>query len=175
MAETTKKFLDLTGLTIYDGKIKEKIAKDIKVVQDDLDTRKVKDTADSTTITWSKAENGTYTASVAGNVVIDAEYQTVKMKAENSAAAWTKFLAGSSVVYPTGITPVLKDLATTTSVTKAISDGDEATLNAAKSYADGLADNYADAVHTHVIADFRVVSSIATLTSPVVGDTVSFT
>ena len=153
MAETTKKFLDLTGLTIYDGKIKEKIAKDIKVVKDDLDTRKVKDIANSTTITWSKAENGTYTGSVTGDVVIDGEYQTVKMKAENSAAAWTKFLTGSSVAYPNGITPVLKHLATTTSVTKAISDGDEATLNPAKSYADGLADNYADAVHTHVIAD----------------------
>ena len=132
MAET-KKFLDLTGLTIYDGKIKEKIAADIKVVKDDLDTRKVKDTADSTTITWSKVD-GTYTASVKGVVLDNADYTDVKMKAENSAAAWNKFLTGSSVVYPTGITPVLKDLATKAETSDA--------LASAKSYADGLASNY---------------------------------
>ena len=142
MAETTKKFLDLTGLQKYDELLKAKVAADIKVVQDDLNTRKVKDTADSTTITWSKAENGTYTASVAGNVVVDAEYQTVKTKATQSAAAWTKFLEGTTGLYPNNVTPGLKDLATTASVTKAVSDGDATTLASAKSYADGLASNY---------------------------------
>ena len=134
MAETTKKFLDLTGLQKYDELLKAKVAKDIKAVQDDLDTRKVKDTADSTTITWAKAENGTYTASVAGDVVVDAEYQTVKTKATQSAAAWTKFLDGSEAVYPDGITPGLKDLATKAETNNALTE--------AKSYADGLAVNY---------------------------------
>ena len=153
MAETTKKFLDFTGLQKYDELLKAKVAADIKVVKDDLDTRKVKDTANSDTITWSKGADGTYTASVAGNVVVDAEYQTVKTKATNSAAAWTKFLAGSNVAYPDGITPALKDLATTASVEKAIDDGDSSTLASAKSYADSLAGNYAPASHTHTIAD----------------------
>lgn len=137
MAENTKKFLDFTGLQKYDKLLKDKVAADIKVVQDDLDTRKVKDTADSTTITWSKVD-GTYTASVKGDVVVDAEYQTVKTKATQSAAAWTKFLNGSNVAYPDGITPELKDLATTESV----NTKDAETLASAKSYADGLAVNY---------------------------------
>lgn len=153
MAETTKKFLDFTGLQKYDELLKAKVAADIKVVKDDLDTRKVKDTANSDTITWSKGSDGTYTASVAGDVVIDGEYQSVKTNATNSAAAWSKFLAGSDAAYPNGITPALKDLATTASVTKAISDGDATTLASAKSYANSLADNYAAAQHTHAIAD----------------------
>ena len=152
MAET-KKFLDFTGLQKYDKLLKDKVAADIKVVQDDLDTRKVKDTADSASITWSKVD-GTYTASVAGDVVVDAEYETVvKANANNSAAAWTKFLEGTTGLYPNNVTPGLKDLATTASVTKAISDGDDKTLASAKSYADGLAGNYAAAQHTHAIAD----------------------
>ena len=141
-----KKFLDFTGLQKYDELLKAKVAKDIKAVQDDVNTRKVKDTANSGTITWSKAENGTYTASVTGDVVVDAEYQTVKTKATNSAAAWTKFLDGSNVAYPDGITPGLKDLATTASVNKAISDGDSSTLAAAKSYVDGKVDGKFDTV-----------------------------
>ena len=149
MAETTKKFLDFTGLQKYDELLKAKVAADIKVVQDDLDTRKVKDTADSTTITWSKAENGTYTASVKGVVLDDTNYADVKTKATQSAAAWTKFLEGSTGAYPDGITPALKDLATKTEVT----DGDASTLASAKLYADGLASNYAPVSHTHVIAD----------------------
>ena len=153
MAETTKKFLDFTGLQKYDELLKAKVAADIKVVKDDLDTRKVKDTADSTTIIWSKAENGTYTASVKGVVLDNADYTAVKTKATQSAAAWTKFLTGSDVAYPDGITPVLKDLATTASVTKAIKDGDDKTLASAKSYAESLASNYAAAQHTHAIAD----------------------
>ena len=145
MAENTKKFLDFTGLQKYDELLKAKVAGDIKVVKDDLDTRKVKDTANSDTITWSKGANGTYTASVAGNVVVDAEYQTVKTKATQSAAAWTKFLNGSNVAYPDGITPELKDLATTASVTKAISDGDASTLATAKSYTDSKVNGKFDA------------------------------
>ena len=134
MAETTKKFLDFTGLQQYDTLLKAKVAKDIKAVQDDLDTRKVKDTADSTTITWSKAENGTYTASVKGVVLDNADYSTVKNNATQSAAAWTKFLDGSNVAYPDGITPALKDLATKAETNNALTE--------AKLYADGLAVNY---------------------------------
>ena len=133
MAETTKKFLDFTGLQKYDKLLKDKIAADISVVQDDLDTRKIKDTADSTTITWSKVD-GTYTASVKGVVLDDTNYADVKTKAIQSAAAWTKFLNGSNVAYPGGITPELKDLATKAETNNALAE--------AKSYADGLAVNY---------------------------------
>lgn len=149
MAENTKKFLDFTGLQKYDELLKAKVAKDIKAVQDDLDTRKVKDTADSTTITWSKGADGTYTASVKGVVLDDANYADVKTKATQSAAAWTKFLEGITNLYPDNVAPALKDLATK----KEVTDGDNATLESAKSYADGLADNYAAAHHTHAIAD----------------------
>lgn len=149
MAETTKKFLDFTGLQKYDELLKAKVAADIKVVKDDLDTRKVKDTANSDTITWSKAENGTYTASVKGVVLDNADYTTVKTNATQSAAAWTKFLEGITNLYPDNVAPALKDLATK----KEVTDGDNATLESAKSYANGLADNYAAAHHTHAIAD----------------------
>ena len=133
-----KKFLDLVGLQKYDELLKGKVATDIKAVQDDLDTRKVKDTSDSATITWSKGTDGTYTASVAGDVVVDSTYQTVKTNANNSAAAWTKFLQGAGEVYPNGITPVLIDLATKTYADDAADDAE----SAAKSYADSLASNY---------------------------------
>ena len=133
-----KKFLDLVGLQKYDELLKGKVATDIKAVQDDLDTRKVKDTSDSATITWSKGTDGTYTASVAGDVVVDSTYQTVKTNANNSAAAWTKFLQGAGEVYPNGITPVLIDLATKTYADDAADDAEKN----AKSYADSLASNY---------------------------------
>ena len=64
MAETTKKFLDFTGLQQYDTLLKTKVAADIKVVQDDLNTRLIKDTANSETISWTKGSNGTYTARI---------------------------------------------------------------------------------------------------------------
>ena len=144
MAET-KKFLDFTGLQKYDELLKAKVAADIKVVKDDLDTRKVKDTADSETIKWTK-ETGVYSASVKGVVLDNADYTDVKTKATQSAAAWTKFLDGSNVAYPDGITPALKDLATTASVTKAVSGGDATTLASAKSYTDGKVDGKFDAV-----------------------------
>ena len=138
MAETTKKFLDFTGLQKYDELLKAKVAADIKVVKDDLDTRKVKDTANSDTITWSKAENGTYTASVKGVVLDNADYADVKTKATQSAAAWTKFLENSNVAYPDGITPALKDLATKAETNDA--------LASAKSYTDGKVDGKFDTV-----------------------------
>lgn len=147
MAENTKKFLDFTGLQKYDELLKAKVAGDIKVVKDDLDTRKVKDTADSTTITWSKVD-GTYTASVKGVVLDNADYADVKTKATQSAAAWGKFLEGT-LTDATNPTPKLSQLATK----KEVTDGDASTLTSAKSYADGLADNYAAASHTHAIAD----------------------
>lgn len=147
MAETTKKFLDFTGLSKYDKLIKEKIAADIKVVQDDLDTRLIKDTVDSGTITWTK-DNGTYIASVTGVVLDNDDYATVKNNAKNSAAAWGKFLEGT-LTDSTTPAPKLSELATK----KEVTDGDASTLASAKSYADGLADNYAAAHHTHAIAD----------------------
>ena len=163
MAETTKKFLDFTGLQKYNELLKKKVAADIKVVQDDLNTRKVKDIANSDTITWSKAENDTYIGSVTGVVLDNADYTDVKMKAENSAAAWTKFLTGSSVVYPNGITPVLKDLATKKDTSDALASAksyaeEKATAaeTAAKSYADGLAGNYdSKGSAAHALADAK--------------------
>ena len=137
MAETTKKFLDFTGLQKYDELLKAKVAKDIKAVQDDLDTRKVKDTADSTTITWTK-DAGTYTASVKGVVLDNADYAAVKTNATQSAAAWTKFLENSNVAYPDGITPALKDLATKAETNNALTD--------AKAYTDGKVDGKFDTV-----------------------------
>ncbi len=142
MAETTKKFLDFTGLQKYDELLKAKVAADIKVVKDDLDTRKVKDTDNSDTITWSKDENGTYTASVKGVVLDDADYTAVKTNATQSAAAWTKFLEGITNLYPDNVAPALKDLATKTEVT----DGDASTLASAKSYADSKVDGKFDTV-----------------------------
>lgn len=147
MAET-KKFLDFTGLQKYDELLKKKVADDIKKVQDDLNTRKVKDIANSDTITWSTAENGTYTGSVKGVVLDNADYTAVKTNATQSAAAWTKFLKDSESVYPNNITPALKDLATK----KETSDA----LASAKSYADGLASNYdAAGAATQALADAK--------------------
>ena len=132
MAENTKKFLDFTGLQKYDKLLKAKVSKDIKAVQDDLDTRKVKDTAESDNITWSKGD-GTYTASVKGVVLDNADYADVKKKATQSAAAWGKFLEGT-LTDATNPTPKLSQLATKTETSDA--------LASAKSYADGLASNY---------------------------------
>ena len=137
MAET-KKFLDFTGLQKYDELLKAKVAADIKAVQDDLDTRKVKDTADSTTITWSKAENGTYTASAKGVVLDNEDYATVKTNATQSAAAWGKFLEGTTGLYPNNVTPGLKDLATKAETNNALTE--------AKSYTDGKVDGKFDTV-----------------------------
>ena len=133
MAENTKKFLDFTGLQKYDKLLKAKVSKDIKAVQDDLDTRKVKNIADSTTITWSNKVDGTYTASVKGVVLDNADYADVKKKATQSAAAWGKFLEGT-LTDATNPTPKLSQLATKTETSDA--------LASAKSYADGLAANY---------------------------------
>ena len=134
MAETTKKFLDFTGLQQYDTLLKTKVAADIKVVQDDLNTRLIKDTANSETISWTKGSNGTYTASVKGVVLDNADYAAVKTKATQSASAWTKFLEGITDLYPDNVAPALKDLATKTETNNALTE--------AKSYADGLAKNY---------------------------------
>ncbi len=155
-----KKFLDLTGLQKYDELLKGKVATDIKAVQDDLDTRKVKDTSDSATITWSKGADGNYTASVAGDVVVDSTYQTVKTNANNSAAAWTKFLQGAGDVYPNGITPVLIDLATKSYADDAADDAEKN----AKSYADSLASNY-DAAGSAAAAESAAKSYADSLAS----------
>lgn len=129
MAE--KKYLDLTGLGQYTVKIKEYadnaattaatteagkvdagIRKDYKVKDVDTKAGAVALTLDSST--------GKVGVTFSSNIVVDAEYNTVKANANNSAAAWTKFLKDSESVYPNNITPALKDLATTSSVTSAI-------------------------------------------------------
>lgn len=115
----TKKFLDLAGLTRYDGKIKAyannaatteagkvetAIREEFKVKDVDLtDNGKVALTLD--------AETGKIGVTVDANVVKDAEYATVKANANNSAAAWGKFLEGT-LSDSTTPAPKLSELAT---------------------------------------------------------------
>ena len=94
-----KKFLDLAGLTTYDGKIKAyantaatteagkvntNIRNDYKVKDVDTKAGAVALTLDSST--------GKVGVAVSSNIVVDAEYSTVKANANNSAAAWNTFL-----------------------------------------------------------------------------------
>lgn len=115
----TKKFLDLAGLTRYDGKIKAyannaatteagkvetAIREEFKVKDVDLtDNGKVALTLD--------AETGKVGVTVNANVVSDADYATVKANANNSAAAWDKFLEGT-LSDSTNPAPKLSELAT---------------------------------------------------------------
>lgn len=106
MAEI-KRFLDLTGLQKYDELIKGIITAGDTAEREYLDTNfKVKDIAASDTVELTNA-NGVVTAKVTGNVVVDADYATVKQNANNSAAAWNTFLEGSA-----GVSPKLSELAT---------------------------------------------------------------
>lgn len=122
---TTKKFLDLAGLTTYDGKIKEyantaatteagkintNIRNDYKVKDVDTKAGAVALTLDSST--------GKVGVTFSSNIVVDADYSTVKANANNSAAAWNTFLGNpSSITTPS---PKLSELATTSAVTSAI-------------------------------------------------------
>ena len=123
MAETIKKFLDYEGLKTYNTNIK-KYAKDQASGVETTIRREFKvkdvDKTDNGKVALTLNENGVLGVTVGANVVVDAEYNTVKANANNSAAAWTKFLKDSESVYPNNITPALKDLATTSSVTSAI-------------------------------------------------------
>ena len=137
MAE--KKYLDLDGLRKYTGKIKgyadnaatteagkvdTGIRKDYKVK--DVDTT----VNDKVSLTLN-AVTGKVGVTVDAAVVKDSDYSTVKANANNSAAAWTKFLKDSESVYPNNITPALKDLATTSAVTSAIATAKSEAITAA--------------------------------------------
>ena len=119
MAENVKKFLDYEGLKTYNGKIKAyadnaatteagkvntNIRNDYKVKDVDTKVGAVALTLDSST--------GKVGVTVSSNVVVDAEYSTVKANANNSAAAWNTFLGKpSSITTPS---PKLSELATKT-------------------------------------------------------------
>lgn len=106
MAEI-KRFLDLTGLQKYDELIKKVITDGDAAERSYLDTNfKVKDVATSDTVELTNVD-GVVTAKVAGAVVVDAEYASVKQNANNSATAWNTFLDGSA-----GVSPKLSELAT---------------------------------------------------------------
>ena len=109
MAENTKKFLDLDGLKIYDGKIKEYADNAAKTEAGKVDTGirkdyKVKDVDTSTdngkVALTLNTETGKVGVTVDAAVVKDSDYSTVKANANNSAAAWDKFLEGTTDLYP---------------------------------------------------------------------------
>ena len=123
MAETIKKFLDYEGLKTYNTNIK-KYAKDQAsgvetTIRGEFKVKDV-DKTDNGKVALTLNEKGVLGVTVGANVVVDADYSTVKANATNSAAAWDKFLEGTTGLYPNGITPALKDLATTSGVTSAI-------------------------------------------------------
>ena len=136
MAETAKKFLDLTGLTYYNDKIKSHITTEISKIDTAIRTdHKVKDvdTTDNDKVSLTLVD-GKVGVTVDAAVVKDSGYSTVKANANNSAAAWDKFLEGITDLYPDSVAPALKDLATKTETNNALTE--------ANSYADGLAKNY---------------------------------
>lgn len=114
----TKKFLDLTGLTRYDGKIKEYVNNTATTEAGKVETAirkefKVKDVdlTDNGKVALTLDANGKVGVSVDANVVKDADYATVKSNANNSAAAWGKFLDGT-LDSATNPAPKLSQLAT---------------------------------------------------------------
>ncbi len=119
---TTKKFLDLTGLGYYDGKIKSHITTEIgkldTAIRTDYKVKNV-DTTVNDKVSLTLNENGVVGVTVDANVVKDSEYSTVKANANNSAAAWGKFLEGT-LDSATNPAPKLSELATTANVTSAI-------------------------------------------------------
>ena len=138
MAE--KKYLDLAGLTQYTGKIKGYADNAAKTEAGKVETGirtdyKVKDVDttvnDKVSLTLNTV-TGKVGVTVDANVVKDSEYSTVKANANNSAAAWTKFLKDSESVYPNNITPALKDLATTSAVTSAIATAKSEAISEAR-------------------------------------------
>lgn len=118
---TTKKFLDLTGLGYYDGKIKSHITTEIgkldTAIRKDYKVKDV-DTTDNGKVALTLV-NGKVGVTVNADVVKDSEYSTVKANANNSAAAWGKFLEGT-LNSATNPAPKLSELATKANVTSAI-------------------------------------------------------
>ena len=119
MAENVKKFLDYEGLKTYNGKIKAyadnaastaagnvntTIRADYKVKDVDTKAGAVALTLDSST--------GKVGVTFSSNIVVDADYSTVKANATNSAAAWNTFLGSTSDI--TKPSPKLSELATKT-------------------------------------------------------------
>ena len=113
MAETAKKFLDLTGLTYYDSKIKSHITAEISKIDTAIRTdHNVKDVDttvnDKVSLTLVDGKVG---VTVDAAVVKDSGYSNVKANANNSAAAWDKFLEGT-LTDATTPAPKLAELAT---------------------------------------------------------------
>ena len=116
----TKKFLDYEGLKTYNGKIKQYADTAASTAAGNVDTNiradyKVKDVdtkAGAVALTLDSS-TGKVGVTVSSNVVVDADYSTVKANATNSAAAWNTFLDGtsSSISNPS---PKLSQLATKT-------------------------------------------------------------
>ena len=119
MAENVKKFLDYEGLKTYNGKIKAYADNAASAAADNVNTNirndyKVKDvdtTAGTVALTLNSS-TGKVGVTFSSNIVVDGDYSTVKANANNSAAAWGKFLEGTTDLYPNNVTPGLKDLAT---------------------------------------------------------------
>ena len=118
MAENVKKFLDYEGLKTYNGKIKAYADNAAKAEASKVDAAirkdyKVKDVDttvnDKVSLTLVDGKVG---VTVDAAVVKDSDYSTVKANANNPAAAWDKFLEGTTGLYPNNVTPGLKDLAT---------------------------------------------------------------
>ena len=114
----TKKFLDLAGLTRYDGKIKGYVNTTATAEAGKVETAirnefKVKDVdlTDNGKVALTLDTNGKVGVTVDANVVKDADYATVKSNANNSAAAWGKFLEGT-LDSTTNPAPKLSQLAT---------------------------------------------------------------
>lgn len=125
MAENVKKFLDYEGLTLYNSKIKAYADNAATTEAGKVDTNirkdyKVKDvdTTDNGKVALTLVD-GKVGVTVDANVVKDSEYSTVKTNANNSAAAWGKFLEGT-LDSATNPAPKLSELATTSAVTSAI-------------------------------------------------------
>lgn len=114
----TKKFLDLAGLTKYDGKIKGYVNTTATAEAGKVETAirnefKVKDVdlTDNGKVALTLDVNGKVGVTVDANVVKDANYAKVKADANNSAAAWGKFLEGT-LDSTTNPAPKLSELAT---------------------------------------------------------------
>ena len=124
---TTKKFLDLDGLKIYDGKIKAyadnaattEASKVDTAIKKDYKVKNVDTTVNDKVSLTLNTETGKVGVIVDANVVKDSGYSTVKANAINSAAAWGKFLEGT-LDSATNPAPKLSELATTANVTSAI-------------------------------------------------------
>ena len=116
---TQKKFLDYEGLKSYNGKIKAYADNAASTAADDVNTGirrdyKVKDVdtkAGNIALTLDSS-TGKVGVKFDSNIVVDADYSTVKANATNSAAAWNTFLGNPSSI--TSPSPKLSELATKT-------------------------------------------------------------